>query len=157
MISALLPLALFANGVAVGVMLGNAIGPAAMALHLPYARYVELIKFMWPRYDPFVPILNVLAFGLDIAMAVTAGGRRDGTEASDLFIGAAVLLGVLMVISVTKNVPINKYVTGLDPASQPDDWPERDPRASWKRWNDIRVGLGITALVANLAGAAVLL
>ena len=69
----------------------------------------------------------------------------------------AVSLAVLMAISLLKNVPINKYVIALDPASPPEDWSERDPRASWKNWNQIRVVLSMAALVANLAGAAVLL
>jgi hypothetical protein len=158
MIPALVPLALFANGIAAGVMLGNAIGLGAFALVLPYARYVDLIKFMWPRYDPFLPIMNVLAFALDITIAVVVnGGDRGGSSAPALFGGSAALLIVLMTISVTKNVPINKYVTALDPASQPADWTRRDPRASWKRWNQVRVALALAALAANLAGAAVLL
>jgi Anthrone oxygenase len=157
MIQALVPLALFANGIAAGVMLGNAIGLASLALTLPYSRYVDLIKFMWPRYDPFLPILNVLAFGLDIAITVAVHGGRGGTGARGLFGLSAALLAVLMVISVTKNVPINKYVTALDPASQPDDWPARDPRVSWKRWNQVRVVLSMAALMSCLAGAAVLL
>ncbi|MCW2881643.1 MAG: hypothetical protein JWQ95_5743 [Sphaerisporangium sp.] len=157
MIQALVPLALLANGIAAGVMLGNAIGLAAHALRLPYPGYVDLIKFMWPRYDPFLPITNVLAFGLDIAIAVIVHGERGGAGAPGLFGLSAVLLAVLMAISLLKNVPINKYVIALDPASPPEDWSERDPRASWKNWNQIRVVLSMAALVANLAGAAVLL
>jgi hypothetical protein len=157
MISLLVPLALLANGVAAGVMLGNAIGLGAFAIELPYARYVDLIKFMWPRYDPLLPILNVLAFGLDIAIAVAVRGQQATTGAPGLFGTSAALLAVLMAISVTKNVPINKYVTALDPASEPADWPQRDPRASWKKWNQVRVVLALAALLAGLAGAAVLL
>ncbi|GLW06773.1 hypothetical protein Misp01_19030 [Microtetraspora sp. NBRC 13810] len=157
MIQALVPLALFANGIAAGVMLGNAIGLAAHALRLPYAGYVDLIKFMWPRYDPFLPITNVVAFGLDVALAVLVRGEPGGTGSSVLFGAAAALLVVLMAISLFKNVPINRYVTALDPASPPRDWAERDPRAAWKSWNQVRVVLSMAALVANLAGAAVLL
>lgn len=157
MIAALVPLALFANGIAAGVMLGNAIGAGALALELPYAGYVELIKFMWPRYDPFVPIMNVLAFAIDIALAVIVRGERGGTGAPLLFGVSAVLLAILMAISLAKNVPINKYVTALDPASPPDDWAQRDPRARWKKYNSARVALAMAALMLNLAGAAVLL
>lgn len=157
MIPALVPLALFANGIAAGVMLGNAIGPAALALELPYERYVQLIRFMWHRYDPFVPIMNGLAFLLDIALAVVVHRERGGMGAPSLFALSAALLLVIMAISVTKNVPINRFVTVLDPASPPANWPECDPRARWKRWNHMRVALSIAALVANLAGAAILL
>jgi uncharacterized membrane protein len=158
MIAALIPLALFANGIAAGVMLGNAIGPAALALELPYSRYVDLIKFMWHRYDPFVPIMNLLAFALDIAIAVvTSEEERGGADAPTLFALSAALLAVLMAISVTKNVPINRYVTALDPASPPADWTTLDPRVSWKKWNDMRVVLALAALIAGLIGAGFLL
>lgn len=157
MIQVLVPVALLANGIAAGVMLGNAIGPAAFALQLPYDRYVGLIKYMWPRYDPFVPILNALTFALDIAIAVVAPPSRGGNGASGLFGLAAALVAALMVVSLAKNVPINKYVTGLDPARPPDDWPERDPRTAWKKWNEIRVTLVLLALGTGLAGAGTLL
>ncbi|GAA3083803.1 DUF1772 domain-containing protein [Streptosporangium carneum] len=157
MIKALIPLTLFVNGIAAGVMLGNAIGLAAHALRLPYAGYVDLIKFLWPRYDPFLPITNVLAFVLDVVIAVLVRDGRDGVVAAALFGASAALLAVLMAISLFKNVPINKYVTALDPGAPPQDWAERDPRASWRNWNQVRVVLSLAALVTSLAGAAVLL
>jgi uncharacterized membrane protein len=158
MISALVPIALFANGIAAGVMLGNAMGPAALALELPYSRYIDLIKFMWHRYDPFVPIMNILTFALDIAIAVvTSGDGRGGVWSPTLFALSAGLLAILMTISVTKNVPINRYVTALDPASPPDNWTQLDPRMSWKKWNDIRVTLALAALIAGVVGAGTLL
>jgi uncharacterized membrane protein len=157
MIAVLIPIALLANGIAAGVMLGNAIGPAALALELPYDRYVDLIKYMWHRYDPFVPILNVLTLALDITIALVVPAGRGASAAAGLYGAGAALVAVLMAISVAKNVPINRYVTGLDPFSQPADWAARDPRAAWKKWNDIRVALVLTALGAALVGAAVLL
>jgi hypothetical protein len=152
MIASLVMIGLGANGIAAGIMLGNAIGPGALALRLPYGPYVSMIKYLWPRYDPLVPLLNVLAFGLDITCAAMTGGTR-----SALFALSAALLGVLMIISVTKNVPINKYVTALDEERPPDDWAEADPRAAWQRWNHVRVSLALVSLIANLAGAAVLI
>jgi uncharacterized membrane protein len=154
-VPALIAVALFMNGLAAGVMLGNAIGPAALALELSYPRYVELITYMWPRYDPFVPVLNVTSFALDIAITIAVSGHHSGAAAS--FALSAALLAALMAISLARNVPINKYVTSLDPASQPADWERRDPRAQWKKWNDIRVALALAALIAALAGASQLL
>jgi uncharacterized membrane protein len=157
MIPALVPLALFANGIAAGVMLGNAIGPAALAVELPYERYVTLIKSMWHRYDPFVPIMNGLALLCDIALAVVVHAERGGTAQPGLFGVSAVMLAALMTISVTKNVPINKFVTALDPANPPANWPDCDPRERWNRWNQLRVALCMGALVVNLAAVTVLL
>jgi hypothetical protein len=153
MVPALVPLVLFANGIAAGIMLGNAMGPAALALRLSYARYVDLIKFMWHRYDPFVPAMNALAFAVDAVLAAIV----HGTGAAALFAVSGALTAGVMAISLTRNVPINRYVTGLDPASPPGDWPERDPRARWAKWNHARVALSMAALIANLAGAGVLL
>jgi hypothetical protein len=156
MIRALVPLALLANGIAAGIMLGNAIGPGALALTLPYGRYVSLIKFMWPRYDPLVPILNVVALLCDLVVVVRPGDRNPASVRG-LFGLSAALLAVLIVISLTKNVPINRYVTGLDPAQQPADWAERDPRDSWLRWNRLRVALSLAALFGGVGGVAVLM
>jgi uncharacterized membrane protein len=157
MIQVLIPVALLANGIAAGVMLGNAIGPAALALELPYDRYVDMIKYLWPKYDPFVPILNALALALDAIIAIIVPRSQASDGVPVLFSLAAALLTILVVISLTKNVPINKYVTGLDPVTQPEDWPDRDPRSTWKKWNQIRVALALMALGAGLAGAAILL
>lgn len=157
MIAVCVPLLLFANGIAGGVMLGNAIGPAALALRLPYASYVDLIKFMWHRYDPFVPLLNIATLALDVAIAIAVGDGTAHRGAAGLFAGAAALVAVLMIISLAKNVPINKLVTALDAGRQPEDWARLDPRAQWKKWNDVRVALVLAAMAVNVAGAALLL
>lgn len=153
MISILVPLAVLTNGVAAGVMFSTVIGIVPMTSTLPYDRYVQTIRFLWPRYDPFMPIANAAAFVLDAIVAILAG---DAT-ARAVFIVAAVLLGTVMAISVVKNVPINKYVTSLDPARQPPDWADRDPRVRWRNWNLLRTSLALVALTANVVGVGVLI
>jgi uncharacterized membrane protein len=69
---------------------------------------------------------------------------------------AAVLLGTVMTISITKNVPVNRFVSGLDPDQQPADWPRLDPRLRWQRWNLARTVLAVLAFAANVAGTALL-
>ena len=54
----LLPLVLLGNGVAAGVMLSTVIGVVPMFLTMNYGPYVRSVQFLWPRYDPFMPILN---------------------------------------------------------------------------------------------------
>jgi hypothetical protein len=146
----LVPLVLFSNGIAAGVMLSTVIGIAPMTLALPYARYVQTIRFLWPRYDRLMPALNAATFVADVVLAVVSPARP-------LFGVAAVLLAAVMVISVTKNVPINKYVTSLDPDACPEDWVQRDPRARWRNWNLVRTVLVLLALAANVGAAATLL
>jgi hypothetical protein len=149
MIRGMVLVALLANGLGAGVMLSTAIGMVPMTLALPYDRYVEMIQFMWPRYDPFMPIANGLAFSLDVGLAVFAG---SATARACFGIGS-VLLSAVMIISVVKNVPINKYVTALDPACRPANWATADPRQRWRSWNLLRTALAVAALVATTAGA----
>jgi uncharacterized membrane protein len=142
-------LILLANGLGAGVMLSTVIGTVPLTLALPYDRYVEMIQFMWPRYDPFMPLTNALAFVLDVVLAVTT----DDGSARLFLTAAAVLLASVMAISVARNVPINKYVTALDPARQPADWQSADPRRRWQTWNTLRTTLALLALVANVTAA----
>jgi hypothetical protein len=146
----LVPLVLLSNGIAAGMMLSTVIGIAPMTLALPYARYVETIRFLWPRYDPFMPAINAVTFALDVLLAVVSSARF-------LFALAAVLLAAVMLVSVTKNVPINKYVTSLDPEACPSDWVQRDPRVSWRNWNLVRTVLVLLGLATNVGAAATLL
>jgi uncharacterized membrane protein len=153
MIRLVAPAAILANGVAAGVMFSTVIGIVPLTLVLPYDRYVQAIQFLWPRYDPLMPIANGAAFLLGIAVAVLAGDKPERI----LFGLAAALLAAVMSISVIKNVPINRYVTSLDPVRQPSDWAERDPRIRWRNWNLARTSLALLALVINVAGVGMLL
>jgi len=150
LIAPLVPAVLLANGLAAGVMLSTVIGTVPLMMVLPYDRYVHLVQFLWRRYDPFMPIANGLSFAADVVLAVTEPAARP------LWCAAAALLACVMVISVWKNVPVNRYVMSLDPAARPEDWPRRDPRAFWRRWNLIRTSLAVAALAANVAAVAVL-
>jgi hypothetical protein len=150
MIRVLVPLVLFSNGIAAGVMLSTVIGIVPMTMALPYAQYVQTIRFLWPRYDPLMPTLNVTTFVVDSLLAFVA-------PTGHLFGLAAVLLATVMVVSVTKNVPINKYVTSLDTDTCPADWAERDPRMRWRNWNLVRTLLVLVALTINVVAAATLL
>jgi uncharacterized membrane protein len=141
--------ALMGNAVAGGIMLSTVLGIVPLMLTLPYERYVELVQFMWPRYDPFMPIANLATLLADAALAVTV----RHSPARGLFGLAAVLIVSVITISVTRNVPINRYVGSLDPGQRPADWRQADPRARWRHWNLIRTGLMLCALVANVAGA----
>lgn len=145
----LLGVAILASGLGTGVMLSTVVGMVPMTLALPYERYVEMIQFMWPRYDPMMPIMNGLAFVLDAVLAVVVG---DSVRRPFLVTGA-VLLAIVMVISVVKNVPINKYVTALDPARRPADWASADPRERWRSWNLVRTVFAIGALAATVLAA----
>ncbi|MEU7834273.1 MULTISPECIES: DUF1772 domain-containing protein [unclassified Nonomuraea] len=152
MIRFLLPVALLGNGLAAGDMFCTAVGLAPLMLTLPYGGYVRLVQFLWPRYDPAVPAINLATLLLDLVMAVMTGQPVPRL----LFGAAAALIGAVIVISVAKAVPINRYVMALDPEACPADWGERDPRLRWRNWNLVRTVLMVAALAANAVGAAVL-
>ncbi|MDQ7803508.1 DUF1772 domain-containing protein [Amycolatopsis sp. A133] len=151
MTAAVAALALLGNGVAVGVMAATAIGFVPLFVASPYEQYVRMVRFLWPRFDPMMPITHVATLLLDVLLALLA---RDAVRwcAS----AAALLLAVVLVISVTRNVPINRYVMALDPAEEPPDWARDDPRNRWRAWNNARTVLAALALVANGAAVAAL-
>lgn len=146
------PLAAVLNGVSAGIMLSTVVGIVPMMLTQTYPGYVRTVQFLWPRYDPLMPILNGTALLLSVVSAVAAGS----TSARLVLACSALLLTGTMVISITKNVPVNKFVSGLDPGRQPDDWAELDPRHRWQMWNQIRTMLAALAFVANVAATALL-
>jgi hypothetical protein len=150
MSGALLAITVLANGVATGIMLSTVVGIVPFMLTMPYEHYVQTVTFLWPRYDPMMPALNVLTVLLDAALAATAHGTTARLAAA-----AGILLVVVITISLAKNVPINKYVSALDAGSCPVDWAERDPRIRWRNWNLLRTLLAAAALVVNVSAAAV--
>jgi len=146
-------IAIFANGIAAGIMLSTVIGIVPMMLILPYGRYVQTVQFLRPRFDPVMPITNGCALALDIALAATSG--PTGSIAA--FATAALLLGSAMAVSITKNVPINRFIMSLDSERQPDEWAHIDPRATWRRWNLIRTALALAAFFTNVVAAVQLM
>jgi uncharacterized membrane protein len=138
-------LATIVNGVAAGIMVSTVIGIVPMMRSLPYAGYVQMVQFMRPRYDPIMPISNGSALLIDV---VLAGSGQPGIG---LHAAAAVLLASVIAISVSKNVPVNRYLMSLDPRQAPDNWADMDPRKRWQRWNNVRTSLAVLALVCNAA------
>jgi uncharacterized membrane protein len=133
------------NGIAAGIMVATVIGIVPMMRALPYTGYVQMVQFMRPRYDPIMPISNGGALLVDVVL-VASGQRGTG-----LHLAAALLLALVITISVSKNVPVNKYLMSLNPQQPPDDWADADPRKRWQRWNNIRTSLAVLAFLCNAA------
>ncbi len=143
-----LPLALLGTGLAAGGLMISVLGGAPLLLALPVDRYIPVHKFLVTRFDPFMPISLVSGLLCDVAVTVAAGG------ATRTLTGAAVLaLLIAVLISLTKNVPINKWVYQLDPQNLPADWDRLDPRVRWRNWNATRAGFAVTALLLNTVAA----
>ncbi|WP_433254626.1 anthrone oxygenase family protein [Streptosporangium sp. CA-135522] len=150
MITILMLVTLIGNGLAAGVLLSTVLGGVPLLLSLPPARYVHAHGFLAQRYDPFMPVTLAATAVLDVVLA----WRTPGLTGQVLYAAAAVTVGTVMVISVTKNVPINKWLISLDPDELPLDWERRDPRYRWRTWNLVRTVLAVTGLLINFAASA---
>ncbi|GAA3105062.1 DUF1772 domain-containing protein [Nonomuraea salmonea] len=141
------PLVLLANGLAAGVLLGTQMGGWPLLDSLPPDRYVHAHAFFSTRFDPFMPACLLLTTVGDLALALLV----DGPVARVLYLVAAALCLGTIAISVTKNVPVNRWVRTLDPDHLPDDFAQRDPRRQWGSWNRVRTALSTLALIVNCA------
>lgn len=153
MIRLLVPLALLGTGFSAGGLAIASLGGAPLLLALPVDRYVPVHKFLVTRFDPFMPIC--LLMGLVCDLLLTLFG--DPGDARGLFAGAAAACLAVLVVSLTKNVPINKWVEGLNPNELPADWASVDPRERWRNWNLVRTGFAMLAHVLNVIAIAVLI
>nr|CAM34341.1 hypothetical protein [Streptomyces tendae] len=147
------PLVLLANGLAAGVLVGTQLGGWPLLAALPPDRYVHAHAFFAGRYDPFMPVCFI---GTLLGDVLLAGGQAP-CAARVLFAVGALLTATAMVVSVTKNVPVNRWIRTLDPEALPADFAGRDPRAKWGAWNRTRCVLAVFALLLNAAGLALVL
>ncbi|MFC5827929.1 anthrone oxygenase family protein [Nonomuraea insulae] len=152
MIDALVPLALLGSGLAAGILLSTTLGIIPLMETFPADRYVYSHRYLWARYDPFMPICFGLTVVADVVLAVTAPDR----VAQFLFAAAAVTLCCVMGISITKQVPINRWVKSIDPEALPEDFERLDPRSRWRNWNLMRTTLSCAGFALTIAAASVL-
>ncbi|MFB4274435.1 MULTISPECIES: anthrone oxygenase family protein [unclassified Nonomuraea] len=152
MIDALVPLALLGSGLAAGILLSTALGIIPLMETFPADRYVYSHRYLWDRYDPFMPICFGLTVVADVVLAATAPDR----VAQVMFAVTAVTLCCVMGISIVKQVPINRWVKSIDPESLPEDFERLDPRSRWRNWNLLRTVLSCAGFALNIAAASVL-
>ncbi|MEU4831064.1 DUF1772 domain-containing protein [Streptosporangium sp. NPDC023615] len=145
MLEIVVSLVLLANGLAAGVLLGTQMGGWPLLDSLPPDRYVHAHAFFSTRFDPFMPICLIVTTLGDLALGLLAGS----TVARALYLVAAALCLGTITISLTKNVPVNRWVRALDPGNLPEDFAERDPRRHWGTWNRVRTALSVLALLVN--------
>jgi uncharacterized membrane protein len=146
----LVPLALLGNGMAAGGLIISVRG-APIILRMPVAQYVPYHQYMVGRFDPFMPICMVTALLADLTLAFTVPATGTGL----LCALAALLLAGTVVVSLTRNVPINLWVKTLDPDKLPEHFDKLDRRQSWVRWNAIRMDFAIAALAVNAVVLAI--
>lgn len=147
----LLPIAVLANGLASGGLMISVLGGVPLLMILPTRQYVPVHQFLVTRFDPFMPISLAATFvadGLLAVLAPTVTGQLL-TGLAGLFVAAA------MTVSLTKNVPINKWLSTIDPDNIPADFEQRDPRVRWGNWNKVRASFSLVGLVLNVVTVAI--
>jgi hypothetical protein len=148
----LVPLAVLGNGLAAGGSTLSVLGGAPLMLSLPAERYVPVHQFLERRMHPFMPACLLVALGADVVCTVLTSGM-----ARLLFAVGAALLVASIAVALTKNVPINRWISTLDAAALPADWERVDPRRRWSRWNTIRAALIMAALLTEVTAVGILL
>jgi uncharacterized membrane protein len=142
---------LVANGLAAGVLTGTVLGGVPLLMSLPPDRYVQAHAFNSDRYDPFMPAcLLGTVLGDVVACGLTA------SAVSVLPALGALLALTTVSISVTKNVPVNRWIRTLDPAALPAEWSRLDPRRRWGYWNRLRTTTAVAAFLVNVAAVLVI-
>jgi len=152
LIQILVPVALVGCGMAAGGLVISVRG-APLLLSLPDQQYVPIHQFLVTRFDPFMPICLLTALFADLVLAFAV----DGAGARVLCGTAAALLLSAATVSLTRNVPINRWVSTLDPQALPANFRQLDRRQRWVRWNVVRMGLTVAALAVNAAALGLLL
>ncbi|MEV6591718.1 DUF1772 domain-containing protein [Streptomyces acidicola] len=148
----LVPVAAVAGGMAAGGMMIAVLG-APLLLTLPPQRYVALHQLLVTRFDPFMPACLLTALVANLALAVVA--PRDAAQA--LYAVAVVLLTGTVLVSLTRNVPINKWLKTLDPDALPPDFDRLvHRRVRWRNWNLVRASFTLVALGVNGVAIGVL-
>ncbi|MQY11635.1 hypothetical protein SRB5_17540 [Streptomyces sp. RB5] len=153
MIEVVAPVVLLVNGLAAGVLLGTLLGGFPLLASLPDDRYVHAHAFFATRYDPAMPLCLLATLAGDVWLGLLA----DDPAARTLFWAGAVLAAVTVTISLTQNVPVNKWVQTLDPDNLPENFAAVDPRWRWGAWNQRRGAITVLTLLLNCAGVALLL
>ncbi|GAA1666125.1 DUF1772 domain-containing protein [Fodinicola feengrottensis] len=149
----LLPIALLAIGLSAGTLVGTTIGVVPFYHTLPASDYVRAHAFAAGRYDPFQPACLLVTVVADVLVAITAP-----VPAGRVLAGVCALLAASVVtVSVTRNVPVNRWLRSLDPEQLPTDFADRDPRAYWTKWNQVRTALAVLALLGNVITAGLLI
>lgn len=147
MIQILLPVAVLCSGLAAGGLMISALGGAPLLLSLPVDRYIVTHQFLVTRFDPFMPVNMCTALLMDLGLALVG----PSAAARALAGAGCVMLAGAMAVSLTKNVPINRWILAIDPDRVPSGWDRIDPRVRWRNWNLVRTALVCASLLSNVA------
>lgn len=131
-------IALLSSGLGAGVLTGTQLGGFPLLASLPDRQYLTTHAFFATRYDPFMPACLITT------TLVTAHRATSNTGMSRTYLlGAATSALLTAVISVSINVPINRWVQAVDLTGPLPDVTK--VRSRWGRANAARSVLGTVA------------
>ena len=139
----LIPLALVASGVSTGILAWSLLAGIPLIATVPTDEYHRSdLRFLNTRFDKVQPACIVLTVVID---AVLAAGAAGGVARIVFAAAGLCALGVL-VVSLTRSVPIKKQMAAFNPATRA---PGTDLRLTWNYWNNYRAAFAVLALTAN--------
>lgn len=148
-----LPLALLGNSLTAGGLLVVMVSSAPLRLALSADRAVQVHQLLTKPMEPLMPICMALGIVSDVAFQFTTEHHAAGILCG---IAATMQLKAVLV-SLTKNVRINRWMASLDHTELPSDFAERDPRAEWRKWNRIRALCALCALLLNIVAVGLMI
>ena len=123
-------------------------GNEAVELALHYRPDVALMETSLPGLDGLTATRRIQEEAPEVRVLILSRDDGEDVQLQALQAGAAGF--------ISKNVPVNRFVSSLDPERPPADWAQVDPRVRWSRWNEIRTSLNALAFTANVAATALL-
>src|ERR1700739_1263004 len=133
---------LFFAALATGGLMVNWIGLGRAMSRLSVSTYVEFHQATNHTFDPYMPIVVVGALLGGIVLALLSPGIHS--LSGELAIAGSVCYVVVLAISLSTNVRINKQVARWSVQSPPNDW--KLVRAIWIRFHILRTLFSLPAL-----------
>jgi len=141
----------FVAALATGGLMVNWIGLGRAMSRLSASTYVEFHQASNHTFQPYMPIVVVGALLGGIVLAMLSPGIHS--LSGKLGIAGSVCYALVLAISLTKDVPINKLVARWSVQSPPDDWTLF--RARWVRFHIVRTLFSLPALAGYILACLV--
>jgi len=141
----------FVAALATGGLMVNWIGLGRAMSRLSASTYVEFHQASNHTFQPYMPIVVVGALLGGIVLAMLSPGIHS--LSGKLGIAGSVCYALVLAISLTKDVPINKLVARWSVQSPPDDWTLF--RARWVRFHIVRTLFSLPALASYILACLV--
>jgi uncharacterized membrane protein len=144
--------ALFAAALLSGLLAGHELA-TLVSVHPALRRFplrarIEAEQTLTRRRGAVMPVCMGAPFLAGVAAAVASAGRPGFGFA----LAAAAALGIMLAITLVRNVPLNRRTLAFPPDGDEHAW--SDIRRPWERLHALRVALEVGAFACLLAAVA---